>query len=75
MSFYARQPGKTIIHPLIPQWIRAHRHLGQVMKNYHHTHTLICWNFPGNSFGISEDPTTRAEIHKHLQRLAGAVLQ
>ena len=27
----------------------------------------------GNSFGISEDPTTTAEIHKYLQRLARAV--
>ena len=34
---------------------------------------LLKFYIPGNSFGISEDPTTRAVIHKHLPRLAGAV--
>ena len=34
---------------------------------------LLEFSIHGNSFGISEDPTTRAEIHKQLQRLAGAV--
>ena len=34
---------------------------------------LLEFSIPGNSVGISEDPTTRTEIHKHLQRLAGAV--
>ena len=41
---------------------------------YTYTYTdLLEFSIPGNSFGIREDPTTRAEIHQNLQRLAGAV--
>ena len=34
---------------------------------------LLEFLIPGNSFAISDDPITRKEVHKHLQRLAGAV--
>ena len=39
-----------------------------------HTYTdLLEFSIPGNFFAISEDPIARTEVHKHLQRLAGAV--
>ena len=39
-----------------------------------HTYTdLLEFSIHGNFFAISEDPITRTEVHKHLQRLAGAV--
>lgn len=34
---------------------------------------MLEFSIPGNSFGISEDPVRRTQIHKHLQRLAGTV--
>lgn len=39
-----------------------------------HTYTdFLEFSIPGNFFAISENPITRTEVHKHLQRLAGAV--
>lgn len=39
-----------------------------------HTYTdLLEFSIHGNFFAISEDPITRTEVHRHLQRLAGAV--
>ena len=38
-----------------------------------YTDLLEC-SIPGNSFGFSEDPVIRTEIHKNPQRLAGTVM-
>ena len=54
--------------------MRARPHLGQLKYHNIYTYTnLLEFSTPGNSFGISEDTIMRTEVHKHLQRLAGAV--
>jgi len=43
------------------------------VRPQHTNADLLEFSIPGNFFAISEDRITRAEVHEHLQRLAGAV--
>jgi len=43
------------------------------VRPQHTNADLLEFSIPGNFFAMSEDRITRAEVHEHLQRLAGAV--
>ena len=43
------------------------------MRPQHKYTDFLEFSIAGNFFAISEDPITRTEVHRDLQRLAGAV--